>query len=193
MGIIKTGLGFFCLLMTVNPSSSLAEKSTKHKKNIVFFLADDCTWWDIGCYGSNEARTPHIHKLASEGIRFTRFYQACPMRSAARHNLYTGIYHVRSGAYFNHTFVDPDTQTIIDFLEPAGYRVAFSGKRHIVPEEVFRFEYLGQCNNPDFKKVEEFISDASGKNEPFFLFICSNEPHTPWNLGNPAKYYQPLN
>ena len=180
--------GLLCIIFPLSTRSNTTEKPKDSAPNIVFLLADDCTYWDIGCYGSSDAITPNIDKLAAEGMKFTKFYQAAPMCSPTRHNLYTGIYPVRTGAYPNHTFVYPGTKTIIDYLEPLGYRVALSGKRHIAPEEIFRFEYLGNGNNLDFRKVDNFISNASNNNEPFCLFLCSNEPHSPWNLGNPEKY-----
>ena len=70
----------------------------KNKKpNFVFIIADDCTFRDIGCYGG-QAYTPNIDKLATEGMRFTQCFQAAPMCSPTRHNIYTGLYPVKSGA-----------------------------------------------------------------------------------------------
>jgi N-sulfoglucosamine sulfohydrolase len=190
MGTIKRiVVGLLGLVFALCTSSCSSDESVKTPPpNIVFFLADDLTYWDIGCYGSVNARTPNINQLAREGMLFARFYQAVPMSSPTRHNLYTGIYPVRSGAYPNQTFVYPDTKTIIDYLEPAGYRVALSGKRDIGPEKVFRFEYLGEEDNPNFPLVDMFIEDAVRHREPFLLFLCSNEPHTPWELGQAARY-----
>jgi len=76
------------------------------KPNIVFIIADDCTFRDLGCYGG-QAHTPNIDKLAGQGMRFTRCFQTAPMCSPTRHNIYTGIPPVVSGAYPNHTFVAP--------------------------------------------------------------------------------------
>jgi len=158
------------------------------RPNIVFLLADDLTRWDIECYGSEDSKTPTIDKLAADGMKFTRCYQAAPMCSPTRHNIYTGIYPVRTGAYPNHTHANEGTKSIAHHLKSLGYRVAQSGKRHIGPEEVFPFEYLGNSNNPVFTKVDTFLQDVSSKDEPFCLFLCSNEPHTPWNLGDASLY-----
>lgn len=152
--------------------------------NIVLFMADDCTYWDIGAYGSKNSITPNIDGLASSGMKFANCFQAAPMCSPTRHNLMTGIYPVRSGAYPNHTFVETGTKSIVQYLKPLGYRVALSGKRHIAPESIFSFEYLGHKNNPDFALVDGFVADAVKKKEPFCLFLTSNEPHVPWNKGN---------
>ncbi|MCG8696820.1 MAG: sulfatase [Bacteroidales bacterium] len=164
----------------------------QEKPNIVFILADDCTKWDIACYGSKDSKTPTIDKLASEGMKFTKCYQAAPMCSPTRHNLYTGMYPVRTGAHPNHTFAQPGVKSIVDYLKPLGYRVALSGKRHILPDEIFSFEYLDGSHkketNPDFNAVEKFIGDATSKKENFCLFLCSTEPHTPWNKGDTSLF-----
>lgn len=155
--------------------------------NFCFIMADDCTFRDIGCYGG-QAHTPHIDALAEEGMRFTRCFQAASMCSPTRHNIYTGLYPVKSGAYPNHTFVDEGTDTIISLLEPLGYRVALSGKRHIKPSTVFDFELLGSGKNPDFPRVDGFLAECAANETPFCLLLCSNEPHTPWDKGDPSAY-----
>jgi uncharacterized sulfatase len=173
----------FLLIWILGCPSALAQRA-----NIVFFLADDCTNWDLSCYGSPDAQTPYIDQLAKEGMKFNRCYQAAPMCSPTRHNLFTGLYPVKTGAYPNHTFAREGTKSLVHYLEPLGYRVAQAGKRHIQPKEVFPFEYLGNDKNPDFAKVERFFQEVSASKEPFALFLCSNEPHSPWDKGNPAQY-----
>ncbi|MCK5566058.1 MAG: sulfatase [Planctomycetes bacterium] len=157
------------------------------KSNFLFILADDCTYRDIGCYGG-QAYTPNIDRLAKQGMRFTHSFQAAPMCSPTRHNIYTGLYPVKSGAYPNHTFAKAGTKSIVHYLKTLGYRVALSGKRHIATKEVFPFEYLPGNKNPDMKAVEGFIEDANSEGKPFCLFACSNEPHSPWNKGDPSRY-----
>ncbi len=157
------------------------------KPNFVFIIADDCTFRDIGCYGG-QAYTPNIDKLASEGMRFTQCFQAAPMCSPTRHNIYTGLYPVKSGAYPNHTFAKDGTKSVVHYLKPLGYRVALSGKKHINPPEVFPFEYSGKGNNPDFETIDKFISGCKDSSTPFCLFACSNEPHSPWNKGDASRY-----
>ncbi len=165
---------------------SFGTSKTK-KPNFVFIIADDCTFRDIGCYGG-QAYTPNIDKLASEGMRFTNCFQAAPMCSPTRHNIYTGLYPVKSGAYPNHTFAKEGTKSVVHYLKPLGYRVALSGKRHINPKEIFPFEYSGKNNNPDFAAIDKFISECKENGTPFCLFACSNEPHSPWNKGDASRY-----
>lgn len=155
--------------------------------NIVFINADDLTYTDLSIYGG-QAKTPNFDRLAAEGMTFSHCFQTAPMCSPTRHNLYTGIYPVKTGAYPNHTFAKEGTKSIVHHLKPHRYRVALSGKRHIAPESVFPFEYSGVKGNPDMEAVNALMLESKSDGNPFCLFACSNEPHTPWNKGNPDLY-----
>ena len=65
--------------------------------NIVFFLVDDLGWTDVGCFGSAFYETPHIDRLASEGVRFTQAYAACHVCSPTRATMMTGRHPFRHG------------------------------------------------------------------------------------------------
>ena len=165
----------------------LAQAQAASKPNMVFIIADDCTYRDIGCYGG-QARTPHIDKLATEGMRFTRCFQAAPMCSPTRHNIYTGLYPVKSGAWPNHTRAYPHVKSIVHHLRPLGYRVTQTGKTHINPRTVFPFENFGGGKNPDMKYIDRLFAETAKGGKPFCLFACSNEPHSPWNKGDASAY-----
>ena len=170
--------------------SALAQPKTQQAQpNILLFIADDCTHRDLGCYGSQDAKTPNIDKFAEEGIKFNRCFQAVAMCSPTRSNLYTGIYPVKSGAYPNHTFVKKGTQSIVQYLAPKGYRTALLGKTHISPKTEFPFEYLGDPGDDlDFPKMDQFLADVSKNEQPFCLFVCSHQPHSPHTKGNPDDF-----
>ena len=153
---------------------------------MVFIIADDCTFRDIGCYGG-QAKTPNIDKLAKQGMRFTRCFQAAPMCSPTRHNIYTGLYPVKSGAWPNHTRAYPHVKSIVHHLKPLGYRVTQTGKTHINPRTVFPFENFGG-KNPDMKYIDRLFAETAKGGKPFCLFACSNEPHSPWNKGDASAY-----
>ncbi|MFK7737451.1 MAG: sulfatase, partial [Pirellulaceae bacterium] len=163
-----------------------SDKATQ-PPNFVFIIADDLTFRDIGCYGG-QAQTPNIDRLATEGMQFLNCFQTAPMCSPTRHNIYTGLYPVKSGAHPNHTFVEPKTKSIVQYLKPLGYRVALSGKTHIGPKTVFDFEYSAKQKNPDLDVIETLFTDCKTEGTPFCLFACSNEPHTPWNKGDASEY-----
>lgn len=157
------------------------------KPNFVFVLADDLSYFDIGPYGG-QAYTPNMDSLAREGMLFNNCFQAAPTCSPTRHNIFTGQSPFKTGAYPNHTFANPGTQSIVHYLEPLGYRVAMSGKTHIRPQSVFPFEYLSKGNNPDFKAVDSFLKSCVDSSAPFCLFLTSNEPHAPWDKGDASRY-----
>lgn len=170
---LSFGLTFFCSAAESRPS-------------IVFILADDLTFRDLGTYGSPNVRTPHIDQLAREGLRFDSCFQATAMCSPTRHNLYTGLYPVRSGAYPQTTWVYPGTKSIAHYLKALGYRVALTGKRHVMPEESFPFDYLDPEIDPDLAAVEDYLTQDSA--QPAAVFLCFREPHTPWNKGDADAY-----
>ncbi len=157
--------------------------------NLLFIIADDCTYRDVGCYGG-QAATPNIDRLAQEGMRFTQSFQAAPMCSPTRHCIYTGLYPVRSGAYPQRSFAKTGTQSVVHYLQPLGYRVALSGKSHVAPKKVFPFEYSRAGNKGkdlDWEAIETLFEETTD-DKPFCLFVCSTEPHQPWNKGDASKY-----
>ena len=182
-------LHFLILMIVVLDFSCSERRAAIEKPNIVFMLADDCSYWDIGIYGGIQGITPNIDQLAGDGMKFTTCYQSAPMCSPTRHNIYTGLYPIKTGAYPNHTMVNAGTKSVVQHLKPLGYRVALAGKRHVNPESVFSFEYLTEGNEVDaYPKIDAFMKDAKTKGEPFCLFFCSKEPHTPWDKGDPGKF-----
>jgi uncharacterized sulfatase len=157
--------------------------------NIVLFIADDCRMLDLGCYGSPDAVTPHIDRLAAEGLKFKNFFQATAMSSPTRHCLLTGMYPVRTGAYPNHTFIRDGITTLPAYLQAAGYRTAIQGKRHIAPLTAFPFEYLGKnTDHVSPEKIEPFIADVAASKQPFFLYVASHDPHSPWTRGDRSLF-----
>ncbi len=78
-------------------SIALAARAASEKPNVVFFLADDLGWTDLGCYGSSFYETPNLDRLAKEGMRFTQAYAACPVCSPTRASLLSGQYPARVG------------------------------------------------------------------------------------------------
>ena len=120
------------LILTILLFAALATAGGERRTppNILFFLADDCSYLDLELYGG-PAKTPHINKLAASGMTFNRCYQAASMCSPTRHCLYTGLYPVRSGAYPNHARAYENVRSIAHYLSQGGYRVGVAGKSKI--------------------------------------------------------------
>jgi arylsulfatase A-like enzyme len=112
--------------------------------NIVFILADDLGWGDVGCYGQTKIRTPHLDRLAAEGMRFTDCYAGAPVCGPSRSVLATGRHmgHTRvrgnnalaGGLVVGRTrrmhLTDAD-ETLGHVLQRAGYRTGLIGKWHL--------------------------------------------------------------
>ncbi|WP_139279622.1 sulfatase family protein [Tangfeifania diversioriginum] len=182
------------LMWTAFPVLS-AENSATSRPNILFIMADDCTYSEIGCFGGQNAKTPNIDKLADEGLIFNRAYVSMAMCVPARHELYTGLYPMESGCAWNHGRSKPGTKSIFHYLTDLGYRVGISGKKHASPKEVFPyinvpgFEencVLANEEKEDITGIKRFMEEKN--DEPFCLFVCSTSPHAPWTLGDASAY-----
>jgi len=179
--------GIFAAGSTAWGDAPPAEAAAHARPNFVLILADDCTYRDLEPYGG-QARTPHMNRLATEGMMFTRLFQASPMCSPTRHSLYTGLYPVKAGAYPNHTEAYDWVRSIAHYLQAADYRTFLSGKRHIRPESVFPFEYSMRDRNPDPAAIDRGIGECVAKGQPFLVIAASTEPHSPWNKGDASVY-----
>ena len=82
---------FFCSIAAVLPSSRAAPP------NVIIIMADDQGYQDLGCFGSPKIKTPHIDRMAKEGMRFTDFYSGAPVCTPSRAALLTGCYAKRVG------------------------------------------------------------------------------------------------
>lgn len=109
----KRRLSSFALLsisaIAASPIYASSILNDAERPNIIFILADDLGWSDLGCYGSTFYETPNLDRLAQEGIRFTNAYAACPVSSPTRASFQTGKY--------------PARLHLTDYI-PGGYSVA---------------------------------------------------------------------
>ena len=109
----------------------------KSYPNIVFILADDLGYGDVGCYGSEKIPTPHMDKIASNGIRFTDAHSSSAVCSPSRYSIITGRYCWRSslkrGVLWGYSWpiIERDCPTIASFLKKKGYHTAAIGKWHL--------------------------------------------------------------
>jgi arylsulfatase A len=136
------------VLASATSHIACAADTTTTKSNIVFILVDDLGWADVGCFGSKYYETPHIDRLASEGMRFTDAYAACAVCSPTRASIMTGKYPARlhltdyipgEGDSPRNLLKVPEWQkylpldevTIAAALKSAGYVSASIGKWHL--------------------------------------------------------------
>jgi arylsulfatase A-like enzyme len=123
--------------------------SAAEKPNVVFILADDLGWTDLGCQRSRYYETPNIDRLAAEGLRFTNGYSCGPNCQPTRAALQSGQYGSRTGVYTvgginrfdwskrplrpvdNVTKLAPKVVTVGESMKAAGYATGYFGKWHL--------------------------------------------------------------
>lgn len=114
--------------------------ATRHRPNIVFILTDDQGPWAAGCYGNPEIRTPHIDRLAEQGVRFENFFCSSPVCSPARASLMTGRMPSAHGVHdwIRDRNMPPEPARYLegqtcytDVLARNGYSCGLSGKWHL--------------------------------------------------------------
>jgi len=107
-----------------------AQTLTSQKPNIIFILADDLGYGDLGCYGQTKIKTPNIDRLAAEGIRFTQCYAGstvcAPSRACLMTGLHTGHAAIRGNAA--NAALGQNDLTVADILKKAGYYNCLVGK-----------------------------------------------------------------
>ena len=99
--------------------------------NIVFFIADDVSQEDIGCYGHPSLQTPAIDALAEQGMRFDNAYLTTSSCSPSRCSIISGRYPHNTGAPELHTKLPKDQTRFPALLREAGYYTVLSGKNHM--------------------------------------------------------------
>lgn len=165
------------------------------RPNFLIIMADDCTFNDLPLYGGQNARTPNIDRLASQGLTFNHAYLAEAMCQPCRAELYSGQFPMRNGCAWNHSASRPNLTTMPHHLRALGYRVGLAGKVHVKPDKAFPFEDVGgfdpncvrEPTRPhDVKDISDFMS--RDKDQPFCLVVALVEPHVPWVMGDRSQY-----
>lgn len=162
------------------------------KPNVVFVFADDLGWGDLACYGHPYAKTPALDKLASEGLRFDRFYVSGVTCCPSRTGIMTSVHPARYPKYMSgHGFAGKTTVT--ELFKENGYTTGHFGKWHIGPDTkkkpvqdgtygIGEIEIIGGNNKSDagrdvdlFDAAIEFIE--KNKDHPFYVNIWGHISH----------------
>ncbi len=113
--------------LVMGPAAAAAADAAR--PNIIFIMADDLGYGDLGCFGQKRIRTPNIDRLAAEGMKLTDFYAGstvcAPSRCVLMTGLHTGHCFIRGNGKIN---LRPDDVTIAEVLKQAGYTCGLSGK-----------------------------------------------------------------
>lgn len=155
--------------------SCASETKYLNRPNFIIIFTDDQGYGDLGCFGGEHVDTPHLDRMATEGIKLTSFYVAAPVCTPSRAALMTGCYPKRNnmseGVFLaaDNRGLHPDEITIAEVLKKAGYSTGIMGKWH-----------LG--DQPDFLPTRQGFDE-------FFGLPYSHDIH-PWHQNN-KKYNFP--
>ncbi|MEM6345039.1 MAG: sulfatase-like hydrolase/transferase [Bacteroidota bacterium] len=162
------------------------QAQSPQQANIILIIADDAGYADFGFQGSNEFKTPHLDRLASQGMRFSQAYVTAAVCGPSRAGLLTGRYQQRFGfeennvpGYMDHYGLDddemglpPEEKTIAEYLKQLGYQTALFGKWH--QGNADRFHPLKQG-------FDEFLGFRGGARSYF-----------PFNQAHPTNQHERL-
>ncbi len=195
----------FPLLTSCEQRSGSTSGRAGRPPNILYIMSDDHGYQAMSCYGGDLIKTPHLDRIAEEGVLFTRAFVTNSLCSPSRAALLTGKFSNKNGLYINrggHNDFDGSQMTFPKLLQQAGYQTAMIGKWHLKSRPT-GFDYWnilpgqGQYYNPDFIEmgtrrrhegyVTHLITDFALKwlarrdtSRPFLLMVHEKAPHRPW-------------
>jgi arylsulfatase A-like enzyme len=123
-----------CTSKQSSPLETARASTIEVRPNIILYLADDMGWGDAGCYGQAKILTPHLDRMAAQGIRFTDAYTGSPVCAPSRSTLMEGLHaghtRVRNNRSLQRELVNfnDSTFTVAQLLKDAGYRTGLFGK-----------------------------------------------------------------
>jgi arylsulfatase A-like enzyme len=189
----RTALGLVALLATIGVGGGPGSAAADTKPNFVVFLADDHGMRDSAPYGSRDAQTPNMTRLAEAGLTFTRAFVASPSCAPSRAAMLTGLMPARNGAEANHTFKRDDVASLPEVLRKLGYETAAFGKVAHGNKDVARHGFDHFEADHRAETVARFLARRD-RTRPICLFVGTHSPHVPWpeNRGyEPAKLTLP--
>lgn len=155
-----------------------AETAPDAPPNIIWILADDVGPNEIGCYGHPAIRTPHIDRLAREGLLFTNAFVTTSSCSPSRSSLFTGKYPHCTGAENLHEPLPAEQAIVPELLKARGYWTANVAKCHLGGPAQAKFDRLYRA----ITDWETFF-DERPKDKPFFLAVGFHDAHRPFDRG----------
>ncbi|GAB1359054.1 hypothetical protein MASR1M31_08330 [Porphyromonadaceae bacterium] len=175
------------LTLTLAAPLALAAQ-TSQKPNVIIIYTDDQGTLDAGCYGAKDLLTPNIDRLATEGVRFSRFYGA-PVSSVSRAALLTGQFSLRNGVVSNvggNHYMRPERTTLAEVMKENGYNTALIGKWHLGTVDGAR---------PNQQGFDYFFGHRDGciDNYSHFFYWAGPNRHDLWRneteVFNDGQYY----
>lgn len=142
MRTVLLALFSFFIFQTIGSLCAAQPTDAAAKPNIVILFADDLGYGDLSCYGNARTTTPHLNKLAKEGVRFTDFYVAQAVCGASRSALLTGCYPNRIGILGapgpnSKIGIHENEKLLSELFREQGYAAAIFGKWHLGDAQKF--------------------------------------------------------
>ena len=156
---MKSTLGLLTLMALVTFSPAHAEEKPAERPNILFVFTDDHGAQALSAYGSNRNQTPHMDRIAKEGMLFRNCFVTNSICGPSRAVIQTGKHSHLNGFIRNGNTFDGSQQTFPKLLQKAGYQTAVIGKWHLKSTPV-GFDYFnvligqGPYYNPPMKTAE---------------------------------------
>ena len=149
-----------------------AGTEAEERPNILWLTFEDTSWFEFGCYGNNQVKTPNIDGLAQNGIQYMNAWSVAPQSSPARSSLITGCYATSFGMDVHpQPFDTPDNIFFPQYLKDAGYYCTNNSKTHYNTTINHK-----KCWNESSPKAT-YNSDKRKKNQPFFSVFNSVTSH----------------
>ena len=175
-------LGLICF-------SYAEEKAGSEKPNFVFFIADDVSQVDFGCYGHPSIKTPHIDSLAAAGMRFDNAYLTTSSCSPSRCSIITGRYPHNTGAPELHVKLPAKQIRFPELLREAGYYTVLSGKNHMFGNKDRAFDKITKGKDPGCTEFWLKHLQERPKDKPFFFWFSSIDAHRSWQKSKDVPTY----
>lgn len=169
------------LVHAAEPAPAPAGAATMPARpNILWVFADD-VGLEFGCYGDKTVRTPHIDRIASEGVRYTQVFTAAPVCSPSRSAFATGMMPTSIGAQHQRNASQPlpgEVRVLSHILRDAGYFTACGWESipEHAPQELGKVDYNFICERPF--EGNHWSQRAAG--QPFYMNVTWGEPHRPF-------------
>ncbi len=183
---------------TIGVGAGLFGKSRRKRPNILLYVVDDQGMGDAGCYGNPAIKTPGLDYLAKNGTRFDNAFCTSASCSASRSVILSGLQNHANGMFghnhsVHHFRAFDNVKTLPVLLSKNGYKTRCTGKYHVGPKEVYKFDEFdnyswtqdadgGWIPKETPAEMADRCKDliANGDEQPFFLYFCTIAPHRPF-------------
>ncbi|WP_299554219.1 sulfatase [Seonamhaeicola sp.] len=197
---------FLVIILTFVSCQSKQKTSQENQKpNIVLIIADDVSWDDVGAYGHPKIKTPHLDKMARDGMLFNQAFLTTSSCSPSRTSIVSGLYPHNTDAEQLSWPLPEEKKTFVQELKNAGYWTGLAGKYHMGDPVRDDFDALLEMKWIDapIGLDRRLVGDGSGcdewikllqqrpKDKPFFTWLASFDAHRPFYEGMSDDPYDP--